>query len=314
MQRTLSGGRDSPRRDSERSIMSLNYESRSKELLKGAVDTHIHSAPDIYARSVTVIEAARNAQAVGMRAILVKSHCTDTSDRAELARDLTGFAVFGGVTLNYSMGGLNIHAVRESIRQGGKEVWMPSTSARSFLQEAESVPHLAKWLPLGVTGMAITQQDGRLLAEVPPILALISEADIALASSHVYPHEARVLVQAALKAGVKRITITHPHADFLGYTLDQMIELGQMGAMLEFHYAFTTPAVRNPVRVSDLAKMIRRIGPEHCIMATDGGQAINPPPHETLRRFIAGMLEEGFSEEEVRTMTVRNPGMILNLG
>lgn len=55
--------------------MPLNVEVRSKALLRGAIDTHIHTAPDIYPRSVTVVEAAKNARAAGMRAILVKSHC-----------------------------------------------------------------------------------------------------------------------------------------------------------------------------------------------------------------------------------------------
>ena len=293
--------------------MPLNVERRSKALLKGAVDTHIHTAPDIYPRSVTVIEAAKNAKSAGMRAILAKSHCTDTSDRAELASRLTEFPVYGGVTLNYPVGGLNIHAVRESIRQGGKQIWMPSTSARSFMEEAESVPVLAKTLPLGVKGVTILQENGRLLPEIEPILALIAESDIALASSHVSPAEAMVLVKAAREAGVKRITITHPHASFLAYAKDQMIELGRLGAKLEFHFAFTTQAVRDPLRVTDLAKVIRVIGPEHCILATDGGQAINPPPHEMLRLFIAGMLEEGFSDDEIQIMTIGNPSWILGL-
>lgn len=293
--------------------MPLNVDTRSKALLKGAIDTHIHTAPDIYPRSVTVYEAAQNAQAAGMRAILVKSHCTDTSDRAELTRQLTGFPVYGGVTLNYPVGGLNIHAVRESIRQGGKQIWMPSTSALPFLREAETVPHLAKTLPLGVEGMTILQKNGQLASEIKPILALIAEQDISLASSHVSPAEGLLLVKAAREAGVKRITITHPHAGFLGYTVDQLIELGRLGAMLEFHYAFATPIVRDPTPVADLAKMIRTIGPQYCIVATDGGQAGNPPPHEMLRLFIAGMLEAGFSDDEIQTMTIRNPGWILGL-
>ena len=78
--------------------MPVDLETRSKGLLKGAIDTHIHTAPDIYPRSVTVIEAAQGARAAGMKAILVKSHSTDTSDRAEIATKLTGFSVFGGVT------------------------------------------------------------------------------------------------------------------------------------------------------------------------------------------------------------------------
>jgi len=34
--------------------MPLNVGSRSKTLLQGAIDTHMHTAPDIYPRSVTV--------------------------------------------------------------------------------------------------------------------------------------------------------------------------------------------------------------------------------------------------------------------
>jgi hypothetical protein len=248
-----------------------------------------------------------------MKAILVKSHCTDTADRAELASNVAEFSVYGGVTLNYPVGGLNIHAVRESIRQGGKQIWMPSTSARSFLREADSVPHLAKTLPLGVEGITILQKNGKLAREIKPILALIAEHDIALASSHVYPEEALALVKAARDAGIKRITITHPHADFLAYTMEQMVELAHLGALLEFHFAFTTRAVRDPLSVADLAKIIRTIGPEFCILATDGGQAVNPPPHEMLRLFIAGMLEAGFSDDEIQTMTIRNPGWVLGL-
>jgi hypothetical protein len=170
--------------------MPLNVDTRSKALLQGAIDTHMHTAPDIYPRSVTVIEAAQNAKKAGMRAILVKSHCTDTSDRAELSRMLTGFPVFGGVTLNYPVGGLNVHAVRESIRQGGKQVWMPSTSARAFMQDRHSIPRLGEVLPLGVEGITILQKDGLLIPEVRTILALIAENDIALASAHVSPPEA----------------------------------------------------------------------------------------------------------------------------
>ena len=92
-----------------------------------------------------------------------------------------------------------------------------------------------------------------------------------------------------------------------------MIELGRLGALLEFHYAFATKMMRTPAPVAELAKMIRRIGPEHFIMATDGGQAGNPPPHEMLRLFIAGMLEAGFSDDEIRIMSIRNPARILNL-
>jgi hypothetical protein len=294
--------------------MPFDAETRLTSLLRGAMDTHMHTAPDIYPRSVTVLEAANQAKAAGMGAILVKSHCTDTSDRAELTRRLTEFPVYGGVTLNYSVGGLNVHAVRESIRQGGREIWMPSTSARCFLRHAGTIPYLAGTLPVGVEGITLLQENGRLVPEVHPILELIAGHDIALGTSHVSPLEALALVKAARAIGVKRIVVTHPHAEFLAYTLDQMSALAQLGCLLEFHCAFTTSVAQKPQSVLDLAKMIRAIGPAHCILATDGGQSSNPPPYQMLRRFIAGMLEAGFSDDEIRTMTVRNPGWILGLG
>jgi hypothetical protein len=294
--------------------MPFDPQTRSAELLRGAMDIHMHTAPDIYPRSVTVLEAANHAKAAGMGAILVKSHCTDTSDRAELTRRMTDFPVYGGVTLNYSVGGLNVHAVRESIRQGAREIWMPSTSARCYLRHAGTIPYLAGTLPVGVEGITILQENGQLVPEVYPILELIAEHDIALGTSHVSPVEALALVKAARAKGVKRIAVTHPHAEFLGYTPEQMSELAQLGSLLEFHYAFTTPVAQKPHSVGDLAKMIRALGPVHCILATDGGQSSNPPPCEMLRRFIAGLLEAGFSDDEIRTMAARNPGWILGLG
>jgi len=49
-----------------------------------------------------------------MAAIVVKSHSTDTAARAQTAREITGFPVFGGVALNYPVGGLNEYAVLET--------------------------------------------------------------------------------------------------------------------------------------------------------------------------------------------------------
>ena len=69
--------------------------------LAGVVDVHVHSGPDSRARSVNDYEAARAAQAAGMRAILLKNHFTMTADRAALAMGLVdGLEIFGGVVLN----------------------------------------------------------------------------------------------------------------------------------------------------------------------------------------------------------------------
>jgi hypothetical protein len=60
---------------------------------------------------------------MGMRAILIKNHFTLTSDRAQVASDEIGFPVFGGIALNHSVGGLNLHAVEAALKLGAKIVW-----------------------------------------------------------------------------------------------------------------------------------------------------------------------------------------------
>jgi hypothetical protein len=80
--------------------MRLRFEKRVLDLLEGAIDIHIHSAPDVYPRILNDIDLALQAKEMGMRAILIKNHFTETAARAQLASDATDFPVFGGIALN----------------------------------------------------------------------------------------------------------------------------------------------------------------------------------------------------------------------
>lgn len=286
--------------------------AQSHRLLAGSIDLHIHTAPDIYPRSVSTYEAAVQARDSGMAAIVVKSHSTDTAARAELVRQLTGFPVWGGVALNYPVGGLNPHAVRETVRQGGRVVWMPTTSARNFLARADNVPTLREKSPLSSDGLVVSE-DGRLLPDVISILDLVAEHDLILASGHLAPDETQVLFEAARERGIKRLVVTHPHAAFIGMTAAQMRRLAELGAVHEMHYSFVTPAVSPPQSLADIARLIREVSVSSCFIATDGGQAVNPPPLEMLRLFIEGLIELGFSEAELFDMTHTVPSRLLSL-
>jgi hypothetical protein len=270
----------------------------------------MHTAPDIYPRSVTTIEAAEHARDAGMRAIIVKSHSSDSSARAELARLITGFPTFGGVALNYSVGGFNPHAITETVRQGGHIVWLPTTSARHFLVRAENAPTLRNEAPTDMPGLVATEGGG-FLDGVEEVLRRVAESDLILCSGHLEPSETIQVFRRARELGVTRLVVTHPHADFVGATVEQMQELGEMGAKNEMHYAFVTPALNPPQEVSYIARIIREVGLEHCYLATDGGQAVNPPPVEMLTRWVAALLEEGFDENELRPMVVDTPLAIL---
>ncbi len=150
-------------------------ENEKIDVLRDAVDLHIHTAPDIFERNVDAPSAARQAQEAGMAAIVVKSHSTDTSARAQAARESSGFPVFGGVVLNYPVGGFNPYAVRESAKQGGRIVWMPTVGARHFVENSgsESAGMIKEAIPPGVSGLRAVE-DGRASADVLRVLDMVA--------------------------------------------------------------------------------------------------------------------------------------------
>jgi hypothetical protein len=289
-------------------------EKRAKELLKGAVDFHIHTGPDIYPRLVNDIEVARQAKEAGMKAVLIKSHATITADRAQMAQFATGFPVFGGVALNWHVGGLNKYAVEGAAKMGAKQVWMPTTHAANYLKYVDHVPMFAKAMPKDVKGIAILKEDGVPVAEVAPILEIIAKNDMILATGHLSAFEGIALIREAKKAGVRKIVVTHPAASFVNYSVDQMREALNAGAtFLEHVFNDCTPQVADPILPRILGDVIKAIGPEYCLMSTDSGQVVNPPPVKVMIRYIQEMLEYGFSESAIQIMTAKNPARILSL-
>jgi len=289
-------------------------EKRAKELLKGAVDFHIHTAPDIYPRLVNDIEVAKQAKRAGMRAVLIKSHATITADRAQIAQAVTGVPVFGGVALNWHGGGLNKYAVECAAKLGARQVWMPTTHAANYLKYADHVPMFAKAMPKDVKGISIFNGNGGFLPEITSILEVIAKSNMILATGHLSPAEGIALIREAKKAGVAKIVVTHPAARFVNYSVAEMREALDAGAnFLEHVFHDCTPQVSDPIPASALGDVIKATGPEHCIMSTDSGQVVNPPPVKVMTRYIQEMLDYGFSEAEIRKMTAANPAEILGI-
>jgi hypothetical protein len=123
--------------------MKLHFEQAVMNLLEGAIDLHIHSAPDVYPRIQNDVELAFQAKEMRMGAILIKNHFFPTAERARIASAIADFPVFGGIALNLTVGGLNHHAVEAALKIGAKVVWMPTLHARKFLQNKDHVKNLA---------------------------------------------------------------------------------------------------------------------------------------------------------------------------
>ena len=295
-------------------VTKSTLEKQASKMLQGTIDFHIHTGPDIYPRLLNDIEVARQAKRAGMKAILIKSHATITGDRAQVAQSVTNFPVFGGVALNWRVGGLNKYAVECAAKLGAKEVWMPTTHATNYLKYVDHVPMFAKSMPKDIKGISILREDGSFVPELGPILEAIAKNGMILATGHLSPEEGLALILEARKAGIDKIVITHPVASFVNYSVDQMREALSRGATyLEHVFNDCTPQVANPLPPSALGDAIRAIGPEYCIMSTDSGQVVNPPPVKVMTWYIKEMLQYGLSPKAIRTMTITNPGRILGL-
>lgn len=104
-------------------------------LLRGAIECHVHSFPDVVGRKLDDLELVEQARAAGLRAIVLKSHVCSTCERAYLLNRLQpDVRVLGGVVLNDTVGGFNPRAVEAALEMGARQIWMPTKSAANHQQ------------------------------------------------------------------------------------------------------------------------------------------------------------------------------------
>lgn len=291
-----------------------------RELLQGVCELHVHAAPDISERPFTEVDLARQARDAGYRAILFKSHHAINADRAQIVSKIVpGIEVFGGVVLNHPVGGINPYAVEAAIGFGAKEVWMPTLHAANHIKVVgmpgyprHTLVKAATRPRLSVQGITILNSSGKLIPTVEEVLGLVADANIILGTCHLSLEEDLVLVEAARKVGVKKVMITHPGWEATDWPLDALVRLVEMGVVLEYCYSPCMPHGKrlDPRRI---VEGIKRVGAEHCVMATDFGQPYNPNPIDGMRQFIKVMQALGISDREIDIMTKRNPARLLDL-
>lgn len=272
--------------------------------IDGAIDLHVHSAPDSVPRALTAIETAQIARRYGLRAVLYKSHFAETASLAYLvAQVVPEVGAYGGIALNRSVGGFNVEAVKRMAAMTGghgRVVWMPTVDAAqgpfaATVQAADILPVSA---------------NGALRPEVIAVLDTIASLDLALATGHSSPQDTLLLVRAARERGIERIVVTHPLADL---TLPPQIqrEVIELGALLEFPFGAIEPIGATPM--TELITRIRAAGPENVVLSTDLGQPGNPVPAAGFASGIQRLLAGGITQAEIDLMIRRNPARILSV-
>jgi hypothetical protein len=284
-------------------------------LLAGAVDLHVHPSPSPYPRRVDPVGAARAAAEAGMRAIVLKSHHSDTAMLVDALREHglaeTGVEVYGGVVLNTEVGGINPHAVSVSLAMGGRVVWMPTISSPAHIASDGHFPTATVEL-LAETPVDIWDGE-RPVPELATILGLIADADAVLASGHLPPRSIVACFEAAREAGVRRLLVNHPNfiVDLDGEDARRLVELG---AYVEHEVSMYDPESRfHAFEISTLIEWMELAGVERTILASDLGQAGNPLPPESLARIGGELIEAGVEQAHVHDLLATNPARLLGL-
>jgi hypothetical protein len=263
-------------------------------------------------RRQDALELAQSARALGMRGLVLKAREYNTVPMAVLASRLVPeVQVFGSVTLDNEVGGLNPAGALSAARMGAKIIWMPTITALN--SKAKTEKHNNYSLP----GLGITLLDvkGQLKPEVREIFQIAKEFNIVLASGHSSPKETFALAEEAQRIKFNKMVVTHALQSQLAdvaLTMDEVTQLAKGGAYIEHSFWGFMPTISN-WDAKMLADSIKATGAERCIMSSDFGQFFHPPAPEGLRLFIGTMLRKGVREEEIEIMVKTIPAKLLGL-
>jgi hypothetical protein len=282
--------------------------------IKGLIDFHTHAAPDIFGRSLDDDELATLAASRQMEAVVFKNHVTHTADRAFLVRKhVPGIKVFGGITLNHAVGGLNPQAVEWMWRmQGGygRVVWFPTFDADNHVRRTGT----------GTSGIRVVDERGQVLPAAQAVLKVCAAQRLVVQTGHASPEEALALIAAAREEGCERIVVTHAQFDVVGMSEAHMKQAAALGAKLELCALLLLAGPASPlefmhhtarVPVADTAARIKAVGAQHFVLGTDLGQAGNPTPADGLQMLVAGLMKEGITRNQIVAMGREVPGALL---
>jgi hypothetical protein len=320
----------------------------SQELLKGAIDIHVHPGPHLFSspRRVDPFQAAVQAKDAGMRA-LVLLDCFEMSNGVAwlVNKQVPDFKTYGGLILNTVYGGMNPRAFKTAIYYGDGAKYLNFGTHSTYYQASKEGRIVdGKFVPLSEIYPKFKEEELSRCIKIPvheapnpaldEILQLVaSHPHIYIDTGHVSVEEADRLIDLKEEYGYEKIVVSS--AVTKNATIDQLRSMAEKDAYIEFSLAaYTAPALiplthyyveKEYISIDEgmteeasggiklVAKQIQDLGARHCIMSTDFGRYALSPPVEGLRQFISCMLDLGIHPNDVRTMVKTNPEKLLGL-
>jgi hypothetical protein len=274
--------------------------------LVGAIDLHAHFGPDSYDRQWDAFEVVKLAKERGMRGVVLKNHWSESAGLATLIRKYgtQGIDVFGSVTLDTPVGGVNPMAVRYmSDVEGnwGRIVWMPTHDSEHEVNYNKET-----------RAKAIVSRNGKLIPEVFEVLDLIKERNLTLATGHVEPWEALAIMTEAKRRGITRIIVTHPllGPQFTNMTLAQMQEAVKLGGAIEIT---ANTLFRDGPGKAQAIDVIKALGTQNVFVGSDSGLVGTPNHPDALAMAAKTLRAAGFSEQDLNRMFKDTPARLVGL-
>lgn len=282
------------------------------ELMRGVIDMHVHSNPDLRLRAYDDIELMEAGIRAGARAIVIKTHQGTTMDRAYLCNrhnqivhgDSNDFTMYGSITLNQVVGGINPKAVEVALKLGAKVVWLPTQSAKNHLEKMNQ----------STARCVEVVRDGNIVPELADVFQLIKDHNAVLGTAHISPQESFVVVEAARKAGVKNIVVTHPEWWIVDMSVaDQLRIVKDYDVILERCYAQNMGGGKYKSNLPSNLELIKAVGYQNVMVDTDGGQTENPHWELAFAEYMQYLIDNGIPKEQVYHMTHTIPAKLLGL-
>ena len=301
------------------------------ELLKGFIDIHVHGAPAgawLKGRP-TMVQNSIDASNSHMAALVFKDHNCMNNNCAIIVNELmqrlkeekearglefTPTRIYGGVTLNEPVGGINVKTVRAALGYGDcVSVWLPSLDS-GYQRKL-----------MGTDGGIYISENGELSGDMKAVLDVIAEyndntegARCVLAACHVSNREKFDLLRYIKKNEMDiDVVIDHITQELTIATEEECLEMIELGAYLQFCETSCVPwtGMQNWIINFDysfrlIKSLIKKKGTDHLVLASDSGQ----PGHEYIpgvRSFSKTLLAQGVSKEEIRAMSATVPGMLI---
>ena len=304
-----------------------------QSLLEGLVDIHMHAAPAgaWLAGRPTIAQTCVAASENKVSALVLKDHNTMTNNlaivindflaRLKKERDLRGdtfqpVKVYGGLVLNYPVGGMNMAAVKTVLGYGEcVEIWLPSINSR-YQHEA-----------MEIKGGIEVSSNGEPTSDMVELLNILADYNknsegkrCALGACHVSNREKFDILRYIKKHGMDiDVVIDHITQELTIATEDECLEMIELGAYLQFAETSCVPwpgmqdwIINFDYSFNLIKMLIDKKGPEHLMLASDSGQ----PGHEFIpgwKSFLRTLLAQGVSEEHIRIMSTDIPKRVTGI-